>query len=147
MKTGDLSTFPLKWRWTSNPHNQLLPHELEQIKPLGQMIAIQMALKSETFYLNEIEFVEELYEAVEFINAHNFQETQKWLKEKMGSEEIIVSWDANNAVITNTQLFSQYWDAFCCSSYDNISIWPLNEKWVIRYFPSEKFGYARNVII
>ena len=146
MQTTTLDDFPLKWRWTDPNYCVLSAEELALIKPLEKDTANEAWQKSLLFISKEHDFKpnKELFKDIEEIQCSNEKEVEKWLKERIQSEYIFVSWQPDVAVIVNSVLFIKYWSEFCYPSSDDVSIWPANEKWVVHYWHEEVFCYGKS---
>jgi hypothetical protein len=55
--------------------------------------------------------------------------------------DIVVSWDAKTALVTDWQSFVDHWDDFCYPSSDDITIWPLDRSWTLCYRHFEIFQF------
>jgi hypothetical protein len=52
-------------------------------------------------------------------------EIRDWLTNVMRSGmPIVVSWDADTAVLTDTELFIEHWDDFCYPASDDVTVLP-----------------------
>ena len=145
MQNSLLDKFPLKWRWTEDEYCILPPEELAQITPLSPEKAKVAWSKSLTFISSQSDFSPntDLFESIEVIDTKDENQVSDWLMRKMTSTDIIVSWQPEIAVFTNSQLFIKYWDEFCYPSSDDVSIWPKDESWVIHFCHHEAFCYGR----
>lgn len=55
---------------------------------------------------------------------------------------ILVSWSPDCAVVTTPYIFIKYWNDFCYPSSDDVSIWPENNAWFLRFFHYEEFSFV-----
>jgi hypothetical protein len=144
-----MEKFKLKWRWTDKNYCLLSQDELSEIRPLHADSAKEIWEKSLTFIDSKSEFSPnpELFESFETIDTIEPNVVASWLKGKIPSGNIIVSWQPDTAVITTANLFVKYWDEFCYPSSDDVSIWSESEKWVVHFWHYEKavYGKAKNV--
>ena len=149
MQITTMEKFPLNWRWTDKKYCLLSEDEIAQIRPFSPSSAKELWKKSLKLIDSSKEFSPspELFESIEVIDSNDTDKVTVWLKDKMPSESIFVSWQPDTAVMTNTDLFIKYWDEFCYPSSDDVTIWPENEAWVINYWHYEKlcYGKSRNV--
>ena len=58
------------------------------------------------------------------------------------STRIIVSWDAEKAVVTDWEMFTTYWDDFCYPASDDVTVWPLDAAWTLCYRHYEVFQFS-----
>ncbi len=142
-----LKDFPLSWRWT-NPKFNLLPQEiLLKIKPFNEIVSKKIWKRSTEFAGDDTSFKPNhlLFEAPDKIETYSKDETDiiEWLSTRIPTTKIIVSWQPNTAVFTDTEVFIQYWDDFCYPSSDDVSIWPIDEKWILHYWHEERFYYSK----
>lgn len=146
MQTISLEKFPLRWRWTEKEYCLLPENELAQIAPLAPQPAkdaweasLRFALESSDFSPNI-----DLFIGIERVAATDHGAVKRWLSERVFSCEIIVSWQPDLAVLTNTDLFIKYWSEFCYPSSDDVSVWPLDKTWVLHYWHEEVFWYGKS---
>ena len=149
MQITSIDKFPLKWRWTDEKYCLLSKDELSQITPLAPSSAKEVWEASLTFASGESDFSpnKELFTQIKSIEAIDDKEVRKWLSDKLPRCEIIVSWQEDMAVLTNTDLFIQYWDDFCYGASDDVSVWPRDQSWVIHYFHEEVFWYGKSASV
>jgi hypothetical protein len=57
-------------------------------------------------------------------------------------ERIVVSWDQATAVETSWRTFREHWEVFCYPGSDDVTISPLDERWVLCYHHWEEFSYS-----
>ena len=149
MQSSSMEKFKLKWRWTDKNYCLLTEDELSRIHPLDAASAKKVWDRSLIFIDKESEFSPnlELFDSIETIDTAESDAVVAWLKSKMPSGNIIVSWQPDTAVKTTADLFITYWDDFCYPSSDDVSIWPESESWVINFWHYEKacYGKAKNV--
>jgi len=143
LATIDMDEFRLKWRWTDAKYCLIPNSDLNLISPLNKT-------DSEIAWKKSLEFPNGDSESS--TDNLNFKDTQtgeveeneilSWLNEKLPHCQILISWQPDTAVITNTQIFIKYWDEFCYPSSDDVTIWPENESWVLQYRHYEQFWYG-----
>lgn len=149
MQLIPMEKFKLKWRWTDEEYCLLSADELSRIHPLDTVSAREVWNRSLLLIDSGSEFSpnSQLFDSIETIDTNNSSAVASWLKSKMSSGNIIVSWQRDMAVKTTTDLFIKYWDEFCYPSSDDVSIWPETENWVVHFWHYEKacYGKAKNV--
>jgi hypothetical protein len=57
-------------------------------------------------------------------------------------ERIVVSWDALTALETSWRTFREHWEVFCYPGSDDLTISPLDQRWVLCYHHWEEFSFA-----
>jgi hypothetical protein len=130
-----LADFPLRWRWTEPGGNTLPPQALARIRPLTPARAADLA--PHAAYL-----CDERRELSQAVRADGeAAKVAEWLRTLKidPSTRVVISWDAATAVVTDWKLFCSYWDDFCYSASDNVTILPLSEEWVLCYDHDELF--------
>lgn len=143
LETVSIEMFKYKWRWTEEKYCLMPSNDLSKIYPLNKLASEKVWKKSLTFPNGDLE---------KFENNPNFINTGvpeneehlivSWLKEKLGSCEVVVSWQPDTAVLTQAEIFIKYWEEFCYPSSDDVTIWPENEKWVLQYRHYEQFWFG-----
>gem|GEM_PF-3314778 len=125
-----LSSFPLAWRWTDPRYHALPPESLARIRPLDEGAA-ENAWKTSSRLASD--------DALDPFrpNAHLFCQITEldtgdedehivdmWLKDRLPKLpiDVIVSWQPTIAVVTDTEIFMQYWSSFCYPASDDVSI-------------------------
>lgn len=146
MQTISIDDFPLKWRWTEEQYRLLSKDELSQITPLAPQSAKYVWETSMIFASGKSDFSpsNKLFTDIASIDATDESTVKKWLADKIPKCEVIVSWQPDIAVLTNTELFIQYWDDFCYGASDDVSVWPKDKSWVIHYWHEEVFWYGKS---
>lgn len=147
MRIITLNEFPLKWRWTDEKYQNFTQEQLNLIQPLESQSA-KIIHNIATSFLSEKENNnmvpnENIFKNIDFINANDFEQTKIWLKNKIDYSKIFISWSEEIAIITDSQLFLDYWDDFCYPSSDDVSIWTENENFIINYSHSDIFWYGK----
>lgn len=145
-----LESFAYRWRWDSD-RCAIVPAELKQIRPLSKSYAGKLWARSLQFvdeedtgnvflpsrklfpHLNELD-----------VSQKEASEVQRWLDAQVGqgAKPILISWQPDAAVLTQWPIFARYWDDFCYPGADDVSIWPLSERWLLHYWHEEVFYFA-----
>ena len=148
MQSTSLDKFPLKWRWTEKEYCILSDNELKQITPLAPSSAKVVWEKSLTFIDKSKDFSAnpELFQVISTIDSKDIEKASNWLKKYLVDSKVIVSWQPDTAVLTNTGLFIRNWDEFCYPASDDVTIYPEDESWVLHYWHEEEFCYARKIV-
>lgn len=143
---GELSTFALRERWTDARNALLSADELPRIRPLRREKANDIwRVSLETTARDRDSDVDERYfEPAERISSVS-RETLAWLKSRMprGRAPILVSWQPELAVFTDSELFLAHWQEFCYPGSDDVSVLPLDTSWVLHFWHEEEFLYAK----
>ena len=147
MQTISMDEFSLKWRWDNENHCLLSNDELCQISPLSPISSQQVWEKSLDFVdsKKDYELRADLFDSIETIDATSDNDVERWLRTRMGKNEIFVSWDRETAVITSSDVFIQHWNDFCYPSSDDVTIWPKDISWVIQYRHHEQYSYGQSI--
>jgi hypothetical protein len=68
-----------------------------------------------------------------------------WLKSRLprGRAPIVVSWQPDLSVLTDSDLFIARWQDFCYPASDDVSVLPLDSSWVLHFWHEEEFLYAK----
>lgn len=68
-----------------------------------------------------------------------------WLlqRDSSVSQFVLLFWDESTAVLTEWEIFIQYWDDFCYPSSDDVIIYPLSGKWLLLYDHEEILQFGR----
>jgi hypothetical protein len=59
-------------------------------------------------------------------------------------ERIVLSWDQVAALETSWRTFREQWEVFCYPGSDDLTISPLDERWVLCYHHWEEFSFVRH---
>lgn len=142
-----IDDFILNWRWTDPKYCLMPENDLKQIYPLDEFSSKLIWMKSLTFYSDESDFSpspsNKLFTEIENIETENYRGVRNWLQKKLTNCQIVVNWQPNLSVLTNTEIFIKYWDDFCYPSSDDVSIWPEDESWILHYFHHEEFWFGK----
>ena len=57
------------------------------------------------------------------------------------STEIMLSWNASTALVTDWDTFVSHWDDFCYPASDDVVIWPIVGAWTLCYHHYEVFQF------
>lgn len=47
--------------------------------------------------------------------------------------QVLVSWNATTALLTDWAFFRDHWDDFCYPASDNVTIWSPDDAWTVCY--------------
>lgn len=118
-------------------------NELLKIYPLHKSSAKTVWEKSLTFPNRDLEKVSDNTNLISTEVSESEEHTiLSWLEEKLVNGNIIVSWEPDAAVLTQTNIFIKYWDEFCYPSSDDVTVWPENEEWILQYRHYEEFLFS-----
>ena len=144
-----LTDFPLKWRWTNPKWNQLSNADLQRIKPLTQTKAKELWRIFGHYVLGNGPR-ENIFECRPWIDATvdypgAFDRVRDWLLVQFSDREqdVVVSWDKDNAVVTSWGVFCDYWDDFCYPASDDVAVLPPSVDWVLFYQHGERFVFGK----
>ena len=139
LSTCKIDEFSLKWRWTDEKYCLMPENDLSEIRPLTQhaaSITFENALR-----LTEKTQIEEDGESIE--TARGDSAVNSFLSSKLPAEIILVNWDQDTSVITDTATFTKYWDEFCYPSSDDVSVWPEDESWFLQCYHYDRFSFIK----
>lgn len=88
-----------------------------------------------------------VFKDIERIDANDDEKVSVWLSKRLPHTDIIVSWQPDLAVLTNTQLFIKYWSSFCYPASDDTSIMPIDRSWVVHYWHEEVIWFGKSVSV
>lgn len=57
-------------------------------------------------------------------------------------ERLVLCWDERTALETSWQTFRQHWETFCYPGSDDLTVSPLDERWVLCYHHWEEFSFT-----
>ncbi|MBN4074030.1 hypothetical protein JYT61_00555 [bacterium AH-315-E10] len=142
--TTDLTNCRLHWRWTNPRYHQFSEADCKQISALDADSAQMVWDKSVVFATSARDFApaQEHFHKIESLEIDDDDVVRDWLRICMPSDTIIMSWQPDTAILIRTELFINHWEKFCYPALDNISIWPLSEKWIVHYWNEEVFWYG-----
>jgi len=136
-----LDEFALCWRFTDPRRNPLPLDALRHIRPLTSSRADQVALATRAQCSEEQRF------GVTFRSDDRPDVVQARLRglPPLPSDEILVSWNPEAAVACTWDVFVRYWDDFCYPSSDDVTVWPLHERWSLCYRHYEIFQFSSSL--
>jgi hypothetical protein len=133
-----LELFELNWRFTPDDTGAFSPDLLARIRPLTSERAADFA----AFARSQCE------EANQFGQTFPSDGEADVVRERLralpprSSESVLVSWDAQTALVTDWAVFVTLWDDFCYRSSDDVTIWPLDHSWVLCYRHYDIFQFT-----
>ncbi|HEX2728241.1 MAG TPA: hypothetical protein VHM16_00715 [Rubrobacteraceae bacterium] len=141
-----MERFGRAWRFTDELWNKIPTQEKTKIQPLRPEKAVELQQRSLTLPgARETDIGE--YDLVCWTDASwkKGLSVRIWLWDlPTGREqEIYVSWDANDAVVTQWSVFCDYRDDFCYPGSDDVSVWPPSGEWAMFYSHHEKLRFVR----
>ena len=57
-------------------------------------------------------------------------------------ERVAIVWDPSTALETSWRTFREHWELFCYPGSDDVTISPLDERWVLGYHHWEEFAFT-----
>jgi hypothetical protein len=138
LETIVIDHFPLKWRWTDAKYLLMPEGDLAKIQPLSKNSSL--FVYNESLRLIEVTNIENAGERQ--VTSGSESDVTMYLQSTMPDTTILVSWDSDSAVITETGIFQKYWDEFCYPSSDDVSIWGGDKSWLLQYFHYEEFSFV-----
>lgn len=138
------SAFELIYRFTDSRHTVLSPTELKEIQPVSELKAKEVSDYVLSFYDEKGQLNETLVQEIIGMDVTQDKvDAGEWLRNLLpNADSIIISWDTKNCVVTNTDIFCQYWDAFCYPSSDDVTIFSMSSNWIMSYAHYERFEFG-----
>lgn len=132
-----LDAFPLRWRFVAPRRHGIPAAVLASIRPLTAARANQLALTARSQCADERQF------AVTVRSDDRPDAVRARLNElpPTKTDQILMSWDAETAVLCTWGVFVSYWDDFCYPSSDDVTVWPVDEQWTLCYRHYEIFQF------
>ena len=119
-----MDQFPLAWRFTDERWDARRGGPRADLHPLRPARARELAAPC--------------------VNAADVVRTRDALGNlPIGADErIVVSWEPAVALETSWRTFTTEWQAFCYPGTDDVTISPLDERWVLCYHHWEAFSFT-----
>jgi hypothetical protein len=133
-----LDLFTLKWRFTPDRTGPLAPGLLARIRPLTTERAEDFA----AFARSQCEKALPFGQTFRSDDAADIVRAQLRALSPAPSETVLVSWDAQTAVATDWEVFVALWDDFCYPASDDVTIWPLDQSWILCYRHHDIFQFS-----
>ncbi|MCB9771335.1 MAG: hypothetical protein H6754_02125 [Candidatus Omnitrophica bacterium] len=139
-----MDSFPRKFRFVDEKYHKLSVADLARVKPLKKEKSKEINEKLSKFILDYQLSTERFSEIISIGEVHENSDTVNWLKQKETSfeNEIIVSWDDDNCVLTDFKFFCSNWDDFCYPGSDDVIIISRNEKACLFYCHEDIFEFG-----
>jgi hypothetical protein len=134
---GDVSVFSLVWRWTQASHDVLTSTELASIRPLQPDSASAASDYARGLHKSAHEQVFQLTDT-------NQVKLLSWLTRLpvAPDERVVLSWDRTVAAEIRWQLLLSRWSAFWYPSSDDLEVFPLTGRWVLRISHDGRFEWT-----
>jgi len=136
--------FELKWRFTEERYNLLPEEDLSLIHSLSKIKADYFNKYSHK-YLGNACLLKSEFSKIESLKISDDHEVARaWLRAKQidPGTEVLVSWDNSSCVVTEWQVFCNYWDDFCYPGSDVILVWSIAEHWFVYYCHHDIFEFG-----
>lgn len=136
-----LAEFPLGWRFVPDRVADLTADILARIRPLTASRAAAVAPVARM----------QCEEAAAFGVTLRSDDAPGTVREQLrglppaASTQVLISWDARAALVTDWGVFIAHWDDFCYPSSDDVTIWPLDASWTLCYRHYEIFQFNSRV--
>jgi len=128
-----IQEFPLAWRWTQPSHSVLPGEVLARIRPLSPFEAARVRTESTP-----------QASIVVSCSASEATAVRRWLHMVQPDSQlaIYVCWSPDVGVQMTWGIFEEYWDDFCYSSSDDVTIAPVSGTWRLIYHHYEQFDFT-----
>ena len=139
-----LEQFSLAWRWT-DPAYSVLPHSsATAIRPLAPAKAAELASEGRSRCQPHRVAEFDMVVAADSDCADSVRD--RLLALGVDPEtEVVVSWDADTALLTSWRVLVDHWPDFCYPSSDDVSVWASGESWTLCYRHFQVFEFSRQV--
>jgi hypothetical protein len=133
---GPYTASGLAWRWNDPKYHVLPPSALDSIralKPPKSRALFPMLLDLDRLAREAPDRSIQTGEATD-------KQVEEWLAQGSSvREDVIASWNKEEAVLLPWHVFTAHWSSFCYPSSDDVTIVPLSERWVASYSHEERF--------
>lgn len=141
-----LDQFPLAWRFTDQRWDESRGPLRRDLRPLRAPRAaeIQPRMTAACAAYHHGERVPEIHVPAPCEDAADVERTRRALAAlpiEPGAR-VLVSWDERTALETSWRTFADHWEAFCYPSSDDVTIVPLDERWVLCFHHWEAFSFT-----
>ena len=118
------------WRWR-DPKQGLIPDTvLTSVKKLRRQAARAQFEPS----LEVDRWVRERPERAVETDSKEAQAVSAWLNQGgSGSDMVIASWSADEAIYLPWPVFTEYWSSVCYPASDDVTVWPQSNLWALSY--------------
>ena len=144
-----MDQFPLAWRFTDERWDALPGGQRADLHPLRPARARELAspLAEACALYHHGEGKADVHIAAPCETAADVERTRERLSDlPIGADErIVVSWESAVALETSWRTFTTHWQAFCYPSSDDVTVSPLDERWVLCYHHWEAFSFTTRV--
>jgi len=139
-----MDQFPLAWRFTDERWSGRGASALRDIRPLtGRRAAELHGLLAASHHVERDGGAEHVAAAChDEPGARQVGHALARLAPADG-ERIVLSWDQGAALETSWRTFREQWEVFCYPGSDDLTISPLDERWVLCYHHWEEFSFAQ----
>lgn len=139
-----ITEFELNWRWDKTHNSTITPIEIEQIQPVSKTESRR--LNKVIDYFESIDNLRRQYKETDWISANSesdikIEEFRNRLISllKPWNEDVIVTWNRTTTLRTTKEIFIKYWDNFCYTSSDDVTIISEETNWIMFF---SHFGVA-----
>ena len=146
-----LTDFALNWRFVDPKYNALPDYHLKDLKPLGKVASRFLFdyLKTNDLH-SDSPFKSGFFKQIDSIEIteNNAIKVKDWLlKSGLDSKnEVILSWDFDNAMILPFGLLVEYFDDFHYSSSDDLTVFQKDLNWAFLFSHADQIFYGQNRI-
>lgn len=154
LETVSFEQFELNWRW-DNEHNpniskvektMIIPFKIEEAQKVNNLIE----------YFENENNLKKNYRDTDWFNVSADSDllkdkfTLKLEVETKGFDEnIYVSWNSQTCIYTTKKIFLKYWDDFCYSGSDDVTIISESTNWILfyRHYEMAKIWISKKIEI
>jgi hypothetical protein len=145
-----MDQFPLAWRFTDDRWTRRGAAKLRDIRPLSGARAAELNGPMTAACHVARDAVRDPAEAQVAAACQDEAGARRVADALAGlgpgdDERIVVSWDPRSALETSWRTFREHWEVFCYPGSDDVTISPLDERWVLCYHHWEEFSFTRRL--
>jgi len=136
-----LDGFSERWRFADATYGYVSPDLQERIRPLAAEPASAAGEEARSRHPAPDS---RGIEGAEFDAAAEPGAVRDWLRALPVSPraKVLVSWDARTAVLTDWEAFIAYWDDFCHTASDDVTVWSPDAQWTLAYWHDDLLRFS-----
>lgn len=144
-----MNEFRLKWRFTEEDYDKLPQDHLDQIMPLNQIGSKYLwDLIANLGIHDHSPFRKDYFKNIENakILVNNEKEIRKWLYKKgfPFNKKVYLSWQSDEAVITNWKILIKYFDSFYYGGSDDLTVIDKSINWALLFYHEDEIYFGTN---
>jgi len=138
-----MDQFPLAWRFTDERWSRRGAGALRDIRPLTARRAAELhAVLAAAHHVDREAGAEHVAAACHDEPGARLVGQGLARLPPADAERIVLSWDHGAALETSWRTFREQWEVFCYPGSDDLTISPLDGRWLLCYHHWEEFSFA-----